>query len=92
MWHGCTHTVATAASEGSQRSKRRERNKQVKRGEKEEKRKDSNTEKAEFLYNRVLAGNEETKPTITVLQLTNCDSITVRIHRTALSTRDGDGQ
>ena len=39
----------------------------------------------------MLAGNEETKPTITVVQLTHYDSIMVGIQRTALSTRDGGG-
>ena len=38
----------------------------------------------------MLAGNEETKPTSMVVQLTVCDSIMVCIQRTALSTSDGD--
>ena len=37
-----------------------------------------------------MAGNEETKPTSTVVQLTVCDSIAVRIQRKALSRRGGD--
>ena len=53
---------------------------------------DTNTENAEF--DTIVCWRETKKPnpTITVVQLTYCDSITVRIQRTALSFRGGGGQ
>ena len=71
------------AGQAREASAGRETNRDSKRGEREKKRKDTKTEKAEF--DTIVCWREMKKPnpTITVVQLTYCDSITVCIQRTA---------
>ena len=87
------HTHCCARRRRGKLAKQAQGENQTEKGSEERWRKrggHTNTKGAEFYTIVCWRETKKPNPTSTVVQLTNCDSITGRIHRTASSTRDGD--